>query len=109
MLVKHVNDEEDGALLTALWKPIAEDESHPLEPFDQWSEGMFPNLDSDLGKEVDIEHDKSRSSEKSINIGGFEGFVLELRLYSMSRIPSRAWSFSLHEQEPSMPHVLYNQ
>jgi hypothetical protein len=41
-LVKHVNDEEAGALLQVLWQEIAEDES--IEGFQQWSEGAFPNL-----------------------------------------------------------------
>ncbi|KAI0833084.1 hypothetical protein F5Y06DRAFT_280800 [Hypoxylon sp. FL0890] len=44
-LVKHVNDEEAGALLKGLWQAIAEDESN--EPFEQWSEEMFPNLDNE--------------------------------------------------------------
>jgi hypothetical protein len=43
-LVKHVNDEEAGALLKGLWQAIAEDESN--EAFEQWSEEMLPNLDN---------------------------------------------------------------
>ncbi|KAF8862867.1 putative serine/threonine protein kinase [Acephala macrosclerotiorum] len=44
-LVKHVNDEEAGALLKGLWQAIEEDESN--EAFEQWSEEMFPNLDNE--------------------------------------------------------------
>ncbi len=44
-LVKHVNDEEAGALLRGLWQAIAEDESN--QAFEQWSEGTLPNLNSD--------------------------------------------------------------
>ena len=44
-LVKHVNDEEAGALLKGPWQAIAEDESN--EAFEQWSEEMFPNLDNE--------------------------------------------------------------
>jgi len=44
-LVKHVNDEEAGALFKGLWQAIAEDESN--EAFEQWSEEMFPNLDNE--------------------------------------------------------------
>ena len=44
-LVKHVNEEEAGALLKGLWQAIAEDESN--EAFEQWSEEMFPNLDNE--------------------------------------------------------------
>ena len=44
-LVKHVNNEEAGALLNGLWQAITEDESN--ESFEQWSEEMFPNLDNE--------------------------------------------------------------
>ncbi|KIM99317.1 hypothetical protein OIDMADRAFT_181652 [Oidiodendron maius Zn] len=44
-LVKHVNDEEAGALLKSLWQAIREDESN--ESFEQWSEEIFPNLDNE--------------------------------------------------------------
>lgn len=44
-LVKHVNDEEAGALLKGLWQAIAEDELD--ESFEHWSEEMFPNLDNE--------------------------------------------------------------
>jgi hypothetical protein len=44
-LVKHVNDEEAGAFLRDLRQAIAEDESN--EPFEQWSEEMFPNLNQE--------------------------------------------------------------
>ena len=47
-LLKHVNDEEAGALLKGLWQAIAEDESN--ETFEQWSEEMFPNLDDKAKK-----------------------------------------------------------
>ena len=47
-LLKHVNDEEAGALLKDLWQAIAEDESN--ETFEQWSEEMFPNLDDKAKK-----------------------------------------------------------
>ena len=43
-LVKHVNDDDAGALLKGLWHAIEEDESN--EAFEQWSEEMFPNLDN---------------------------------------------------------------
>lgn len=44
-LVKHVNNEEAGVLLNGLWQAIAEDESN--EPFERWSEEIFPNLDNE--------------------------------------------------------------
>lgn len=44
-LVKHVNDEEAGALLKDLWQEIAEDES--IKPFEQWPDEMIPNLDNE--------------------------------------------------------------
>ena len=44
-LVKHVNDEEGGALLKGLWQAITEDKSN--EDFQQWSEEMFPNLNNE--------------------------------------------------------------
>jgi hypothetical protein len=44
-LVKHVNDEEAGALLKGLWQAIAEDESN--EAFEQWFKEMLPNLDNE--------------------------------------------------------------
>ncbi|KAL3427881.1 kinase-like protein [Phlyctema vagabunda] len=42
-LVEHGNDEEAGALLRGLWQAIEED--GPREPFEHWSEEMFPDLD----------------------------------------------------------------
>jgi hypothetical protein len=74
-LIKHVNDEEAGTLLEGLWQAIAKDESN--ETFKRWSEKVFPNL-NDEAKEVDIEDDKSQSSEKSINVGYHDGSLLEL-------------------------------
>ncbi|TVY13993.1 hypothetical protein LARI1_G008814 [Lachnellula arida] len=44
-LVKHINDEEAGALLRGLWQAIVEDESN--EAFEQWSEEIFPNPNSE--------------------------------------------------------------
>jgi len=44
-LIKHVNNEEAGALLKGLWQAIAEDKSN--KAFEQWSEEMFPNLDNE--------------------------------------------------------------
>jgi hypothetical protein len=44
-LIKHVNDENGGALLKDLWQAITEDES--TERFERWSEEMFPNLDDE--------------------------------------------------------------
>jgi hypothetical protein len=49
-LVKHVDDEEAGALLQGLLQAIAEDGSN--EPFEQWSEEMFPNLDDEAKRLV---------------------------------------------------------
>lgn len=45
-LVKHVNDEEAGAILKELWQAIAEDDK-PNEPFEQWSAEVFPHLDDE--------------------------------------------------------------
>lgn len=44
-LVKHVGDDEAGALLKDLWQAISEDESN--EVFEKWSEEMLPNLDNE--------------------------------------------------------------
>jgi hypothetical protein len=44
-LIKHVKDEEAGTLLKGLWQAIVEDESN--EAFEQWSEEIFHNLDSE--------------------------------------------------------------
>lgn len=44
-LVKHVNDEEAGALLEGLWQVKVEAESY--ETFEQWSEEVFPNLNDE--------------------------------------------------------------
>jgi serine/threonine protein kinase len=44
-LVEHVNDEEAGALLRDLWQAIREDES--MEPFEQWTEKILPNLETE--------------------------------------------------------------
>ncbi|KAL2074090.1 hypothetical protein VTL71DRAFT_7868 [Oculimacula yallundae] len=42
-LVEHVNDNKAGVLLRGLWQAIAEDVSN--EPFEQWSQDIYPNLE----------------------------------------------------------------
>lgn len=44
-LVKHVDEEEAGALLKDLWQAILEDKLN--KSFEKWSEEMLPNLDSE--------------------------------------------------------------
>ncbi|KAM0134872.1 hypothetical protein ACHAPC_006312 [Botrytis cinerea] len=48
-LVKHVNDEKAGELLKNLWKMIEENEEQAEghEPFEQWTEADYPNLNGD--------------------------------------------------------------
>ncbi|KAF7930935.1 hypothetical protein EAE99_004185 [Botrytis elliptica] len=48
-LAKHVDDEKAGELLEDLWKMIEEDEerAEEYEPFGQWTEADYPNLDND--------------------------------------------------------------
>ncbi|KAF7880890.1 uncharacterized protein EAF02_006781 [Botrytis sinoallii] len=48
-LAKHVDDEKAGELLKDLWKMIEEDEerAEEYEPFGQWTEADYPNLDND--------------------------------------------------------------
>lgn len=48
-LVKHVDDEKGGELLKDLWKMIEEDEERAegYEPFEQWTEIDYPNLNED--------------------------------------------------------------
>ncbi|EDN98568.1 predicted protein [Sclerotinia sclerotiorum 1980 UF-70] len=49
VLVKHVDDEKGGELLKDLWKMIEEDEERAegYEPFEQWTEIDYPNLNED--------------------------------------------------------------
>lgn len=49
-LVKHVNDGEAGELLRALQQGIADQELS--DPFEQWSEEVFPNLDCQAKKMI---------------------------------------------------------
>jgi serine/threonine protein kinase len=42
-LVSHVDDEQGGALMEALWEAIKEEGLY--EPFKDWSQNTFPNLD----------------------------------------------------------------
>ncbi|KAJ8068584.1 hypothetical protein OCU04_002296 [Sclerotinia nivalis] len=47
-LVKHVHDEKGGALLTDLWEMVvAEERREGYEPFEQWSDGKYLNLDDE--------------------------------------------------------------
>ncbi|TGO42474.1 hypothetical protein BHYA_0008g00650 [Botrytis hyacinthi] len=48
-LVKHVDSEKAGEHLKDLWKMIEEDEERAegYEPFEQWTEADYPNLDND--------------------------------------------------------------
>jgi serine/threonine protein kinase len=42
-LVSHVNDEQGSVLMEALWEAIKEEGLY--EPFKDWSQNTFPNLD----------------------------------------------------------------
>jgi hypothetical protein len=49
-LVKHVDDEKGGELLKDLWTSIEEDDekrAEGYEPFEQWTEIDYPNLNDD--------------------------------------------------------------
>lgn len=63
-LVKHVNGEKAGELLKNLSKMIAEDEEQAegYEPFEQWTEADYPNLNEDAKRLImrmkDLDHGK---------------------------------------------------